>query len=260
MGGDGANGADGVTVPRCPECSHELNILRPDISFLNEGHAAATEAAVQTDLPQADLLVVLGASLACEPLRSLPNALHASVPQIVIGPCPPPALRDHAWDVELLGPCDTVVAYLARELGWDIRGLPDAVVGEPAHEPPNRFCFPAGVLHATNGNAVSGASDGLSQGELPPPQTPLAQFPVPLPAGGNKKRSAKSGTDGMHFSGATLSGSGIAARTTLRNMAPTVNAAKEDGGAEDQSAAATSSKSSGKRPMPPAVAEMDAKR
>ena len=273
--GVGDNGG-GDGVPRCPHCSHELNIIRPDVSFLSESHSSEAESAVRVDLPAADLLLVIGASLAVEPLRSIPSALHPSVPQILVGPCAPAATRGHAWDVELLGTCDDVVSYLARELGWDIYSTgtpaaPPAELPEPTSDPsqPNRFRFARPEPPEQNGAVDGAAGSGAGADELPPPQTPLALHPLPLPPG-SKRRATARAVDGC--SGATLAGSGIGARKSLSYAAPLENLRHHSDAANgaDQSVAAAGGEvaedgmgggtSAGKRPMPPSGEAPDAKR
>ena len=230
-------------APRCNGCEHELNLFKPEIAFLNEAcYATEAEQMLRADLASADLVVVLGATLASEPLKSLPVAVHPSVPQIVIGPAPPPALGTHEWDLQLLGPCDTVVGYLASALGWSLSdGAPTP--SEPELVSPTCFRFQAAAAH-TNG-AADGASADEGAGSLaaavseiyglPPPQTPLATYPPPMPGGGTKKKSLLRGYEG--FSGATLYGSGIGARSTLGRSAGPQNLASKSaavGGAEDE--------------------------
>ena len=212
-----------ISVPRCKVCTHELNLLRPEISFLSELTSIRTEAALKVDLQSVDLLLVVGASLAAEPLKSLPAAVHHTVPQILIGPCVPPALKDHAFDVELVGNCDTICAHLGRALGL---GEEAVAAAEPTHEPPNRFRFAApsaadGAAPVTNGSSSA-------EPQMPPPQTPLAMYPLPTPLGGGKKKGARErGEKG--FSGATLAGSGVGARASLSSTLPISNASVDAG-------------------------------
>ena len=96
--------ADGLV--RCPACEHGLNWIRPNVDFIGDTSSASEiEAYVRADLLQVDMLVVLGATLAAEPLRSLPASLARDVPQIFIGDTPPAALTDHPWGLELIGDC-----------------------------------------------------------------------------------------------------------------------------------------------------------
>lgn len=98
-------------IPRCHACTHHLNLLKPNLAFLQEPRGAARddalELALREDVPRIDLLLVVGATLVVEPLKSLPLSLPHDVPQIYVGAAPPVGpLGQHAWDVELIGDCD----------------------------------------------------------------------------------------------------------------------------------------------------------
>ena len=185
----------------CPSCTNEVKLLKPDVAFLGESGAsqtdlAQTEAALRTDLQRADLLLVLGASLDVEPLRSVAPYLHRTVPQVLITPSGEHAFK-HEWDVELRGQCDAVASYLCRQLGWDIGGGATDEGFEPAFEGNGLYRF---------------APDEA----LAPPQTPLA-----VQALLGEKRSAKRGSV-TGLTGATLGGSGVGARSALATSAPIV--------------------------------------
>ena len=73
----------------------------------------ALELALREDVPRIDLLLVVGATLVAEPLKSLPLSLAHDVPQIYVGAAPPVGpLGQHAWDVELIGDCDVCHACM----------------------------------------------------------------------------------------------------------------------------------------------------
>jgi hypothetical protein len=87
------------------------------LAFLQEPRGAARddalELALREDVPRIDLLLVVGATLVAEPLKSLPLSLAHDVPQIYVGAAPPVGpLGQHAWDVELIGDCDVCHACM----------------------------------------------------------------------------------------------------------------------------------------------------
>ena len=104
-------------APRCDECSHALNLLKPDLSCYGET-GADLDARLRDDLGRAGALVVLGAGLRVHPLATIPALLDPSVPQILIGP--EAVLPAHAWDVHLQGDCDEVIDHLCAALEWDL--------------------------------------------------------------------------------------------------------------------------------------------
>ena len=116
-------------APRCAACTHELNLIKPDVAFVSEMRGDEIEASLRADLPRADLLLCIGASglggaagggAGCtQPVCALPESLARGVPQILISSTPVPG---HAWDVELLGECGAVLGHLAARLGWTLEG------------------------------------------------------------------------------------------------------------------------------------------
>jgi len=205
-------------VPRCFVCSHELNLLKPDVTFFGEQRGDEFEKALQEDVASADLLLVLGSDAAAEPVCSLPYCLPRSVPQVLVSPCTS-ELANHAWDLELIGPCDLIVRYLAKELDWQLGDSDGSTPGqtklsEPWRSQPHRCIFVTETDMAANGVVKSGSST-TSQlvGDLPPAQTALA---LPQIVG---HRGQKRGVGGA-LVGATLAGSGVGARPMLAETAP----------------------------------------
>lgn len=93
-------------------------IMKPDITFYGEEvpDAFATRL-TEHDRDLVDLVIVIGTSLTVQPVSEIVRYLPPSVPQINISKTP----IDHLnFDVDLLGPCDVVVAELARRLGWKL--------------------------------------------------------------------------------------------------------------------------------------------
>jgi NAD-dependent histone deacetylase SIR2 len=71
------------------------------------------------DRPVVDLVIVIGTSLKVQPVSMIPDFINPDVPQIYISREP---IRDIAFDLQLLGDCDTVVAELCRAAGngWEL--------------------------------------------------------------------------------------------------------------------------------------------
>jgi NAD-dependent SIR2 family protein deacetylase len=239
----GADETDGP--PRCRECTHTLNVLKPDVGFLGELPASVeTEAALRQDLPICDLLVVLGSSLAVDPLRYVPACLARSVPQLLVGPMAPAFA--HAWDLQLRGECDAALGYVAKELGWSQVLGGKVVVGggassvekpEVAHDAdggPPIFCFGAAAAAGT----ANGAHKSKSARKPPqaiPLQTPLASIAQPTYRGQRRW--------GLSLNGATIAGSGAGARDALAKTAPIVGTAPPPADGDD-----TRRNGNGKRP------------
>lgn len=99
---------DNVPVP---------GIMKPDITFYGEEVPDAFSTRLtEHDRELVDLVIVIGTSLTVQPVSEVVRYLPATVPQINISKTP----IDHLnFDVDLMGPCDLVVAELARRLGWE---------------------------------------------------------------------------------------------------------------------------------------------
>ncbi len=105
----------GARVPRCEACG---GLVKPRITFFGEN---LPERFFQhlPDLPQAEVLLVLGTSLAVMPFASLVGRVRDTIPRVLInrepvGPFQEPTPRD----VLLLGDCDDQVQRLVEMLGW----------------------------------------------------------------------------------------------------------------------------------------------
>ena len=106
---------DGPHVPRCKQCG---GLVKPKITFYGENMPERFFRHLP-DLPQAEVLLVLGTSLAVMPFASLVGRVRDTVPRVLInrepvGPFEEPTPRD----VLLLGDCDDQVQRLADMLGW----------------------------------------------------------------------------------------------------------------------------------------------
>ncbi|MCL6584157.1 MAG: silent information regulator protein Sir2 [bacterium] len=100
-------------VPTCP-CSPQ-SIIKPDIVFFGEALPEIFFQSVAEDLPQADLLLVMGTSLNVYPVAGLVNAIRPNCPIIMINKTPPPAAFQRKMEL-LLGSCDDICRELAQEV------------------------------------------------------------------------------------------------------------------------------------------------
>jgi hypothetical protein len=177
---------------RCAACSHELNLVRPALAFAEEPPAHALEESLRRNLPQADLLILIGPVPACGPVATVAASLAPDVPQIYAGEAPAPG--PHEFDVRLIGPVDKAVRWLTEQLGW---GTEAAASGHGASDPPrivppDTIYFgsppPPGPGEAPTENGAAG--DGLRTSEQPPAAVRV-QTPLALQAGedGRKRRS-----------------------------------------------------------------------
>ncbi|KAG7482922.1 hypothetical protein JOB18_034299 [Solea senegalensis] len=104
------------TVPKCPVCK---GVVKPDIVFFGE-ELPRHFMKYLTDLPLADLLIVMGTSLEVEPFASLAGAVRSSVPRLLINRdlVGPFARRRRRQDVVQLGDVVSGVRALVDALGW----------------------------------------------------------------------------------------------------------------------------------------------
>ncbi|KAI0822344.1 DHS-like NAD/FAD-binding domain-containing protein [Trametes gibbosa] len=100
---------------RCESCD---GLIQPGVAFHGDPPSQAfTERSA--DLGSADLLFVIGTSLATQPFASLATLVPQSCPRILINMDFAGDIGMRSDDVLLLGRCDDVVRDLCRELGWD---------------------------------------------------------------------------------------------------------------------------------------------
>lgn len=78
-------------IPICSRCGEkpveegeEKPILKPDIVFFGEPLVDAFFQHVETDLENADLMIVMGTSLKVAPVSRLPSLLPTNIPRILI--------------------------------------------------------------------------------------------------------------------------------------------------------------------------------
>lgn len=93
--------------------------MKPDIVLFGEPLPPAVATCVAADVRPgaADLVLVVGTSLAVAPVSTLPARFPAGVPRVLLNRTPvvPPG---GAFDYVALGDCDAIVGALRRELGW----------------------------------------------------------------------------------------------------------------------------------------------
>ncbi|KAG0257074.1 NAD-dependent histone deacetylase sir2 [Mortierella polycephala] len=93
-------------------------LMKPDIVFFGEKLPAIFDQSLKEDRENVDLLIVIGSSLKVAPVSDIMHQLPNSVPQILINRTPNFQM---AFDVQLLGNCDTIVAELCRMAGWELK-------------------------------------------------------------------------------------------------------------------------------------------
>ncbi|GJJ73067.1 NAD+-dependent protein deacetylase SIR2 [Entomortierella parvispora] len=93
-------------------------LMKPDIVFFGEKLPPVFDQRLKEDKQEVDLLIVIGSSLKVAPVSDIMHQLPNSVPQILINRTPNYQM---AFDVQLLGNCDTIVAELCRMAGWELK-------------------------------------------------------------------------------------------------------------------------------------------
>eukprot|EP00292_Cryptomonas_paramecium_P005783 CAMPEP_0113719384 /NCGR_PEP_ID=MMETSP0038_2-20120614/35770_1 /TAXON_ID=2898 /ORGANISM="Cryptomonas paramecium" /LENGTH=380 /DNA_ID=CAMNT_0000647721 /DNA_START=62 /DNA_END=1200 /DNA_ORIENTATION=- /assembly_acc=CAM_ASM_000170 len=108
-------------APRCKQCG---GLIKPDIVFFGEDLPPAFAERRMEDMPRADLLLVMGTSLAVQPFAGLPSHVGATCPRAllnrdVVG-CFDHSARPQ-WnyrDAVCQYPLDAACALLAAYAGW----------------------------------------------------------------------------------------------------------------------------------------------
>ncbi|XP_054264098.1 NAD-dependent protein deacetylase sirtuin-2 [Macrosteles quadrilineatus] len=120
------------SVPTCTSCN---GVVKPDIVFFGENLPASFYSNCPKDLPNADLLIIMGSSLAVQPFASLVDKVRKTCPRLLInrekvgGPDRLMQMLgmgggldfdspSNTRDVMLLGDCDQGCQLLADKLGW----------------------------------------------------------------------------------------------------------------------------------------------
>lgn len=111
---------------RCPNCE---GLVKPDIVFFGEGMPKRFSMMMKGDLPDTELLIVLGTSLSVQPFASTVNQVGPLVPRLLINK-EIVGMRDRSGhgfrfdaydnyrDVAILHSCDQAVNALASAAGW----------------------------------------------------------------------------------------------------------------------------------------------
>ncbi|KAG0267602.1 NAD-dependent histone deacetylase sir2 [Mortierella polycephala] len=93
-------------------------LMKPDIVFFGESLPRVFDEDLDQDRGKVDLLIVMGSSLKVAPVSDIMHQLPANIPQILINRTP---ITHMAFDVQLLGNCDTIVAELCRMAEWELK-------------------------------------------------------------------------------------------------------------------------------------------
>lgn len=113
--------------PRCEHCPEQA-LVKPDIVFFGENLPARFAQLRKKDLGSADLLIILGTSLAVSPFNTLTELVSPTTPRVLINNesvganvglvhDQEPGLVNYR-DVFLRGTCDEQVTSLCEWLGW----------------------------------------------------------------------------------------------------------------------------------------------
>nr|ACO10392.1 NAD-dependent deacetylase sirtuin-2 [Caligus rogercresseyi] len=118
-------------VPKCESCS---GIVRPDVVLFGESMPPRFSQLAESELKKADLLLVIGTSLAVAPFNGLVGLTQSGTPRVYISKTRPgqsnsllgkvlglnSSIRfEEDTDLVLLDDCDAVVLQICRQLGWE---------------------------------------------------------------------------------------------------------------------------------------------
>lgn len=96
----------------------EAGVMKPDITFFGEALPDKfSQRLTGHDKDLVDLVIVIGTSLKVAPVSEIVPYLPAHVPQMYISK---KEVTHVNFDIDLLGPCDVIVAELCRRAGWDL--------------------------------------------------------------------------------------------------------------------------------------------
>jgi len=125
------NKKEEIIIPLCDSCG---GIVKPDIVFYGEGLPSRFFDLASSDLPNCDLIIVIGTSLTVQPFASLVDTVPPHVPRLAINltkfkesPLVLLGLVPSGWkfdspdnyrDVFMQGLCDDQCLKLADLLGW----------------------------------------------------------------------------------------------------------------------------------------------
>lgn len=95
-----------------------FGVMKPDITFFGEALPDKFEnTLIGGDADRCDLLLCIGTSLKVSPVSETVRIIPPSVPQVYISKTP---INHNEFDLTLLGPCDDVIEYLCRAVGWKL--------------------------------------------------------------------------------------------------------------------------------------------
>eukprot|EP00041_Stephanoeca_diplocostata_P034716 m.1197731 g.1197731 ORF g.1197731 m.1197731 type:complete len:374 (+) comp24568_c1_seq1:173-1294(+) len=105
---DVANGQ----IPYCPRC--RVAVMKPDITFFGEAVSARIEKCVPGDAEKADLILVMGTSLAVAPVSTLLDRFPRSVPRFLVNRnlVAVPSQCTTGFTLALLGDIDATVHHV----------------------------------------------------------------------------------------------------------------------------------------------------
>jgi len=106
------------TPPICPKCG---GIGKPDIVFFGEDLPLVFHNSINRDCRQADLLIVIGTSLAVAPVASIPEFVSDDIPRLLLNRELVGAFDRSTYnyrDIFEAGNCDDSVEKLCELLGW----------------------------------------------------------------------------------------------------------------------------------------------
>lgn len=96
----------------------EAGVMKPDITFFGEALPDKfSQRLTGHDRDLVDLVIVIGTSLKVAPVSEIVPYLPAHVPQMYISMS---EVTHVNFDIDLLGPCDIIVAELCRRAGWEL--------------------------------------------------------------------------------------------------------------------------------------------
>eukprot|EP00835_Amoeboradix_gromovi_P004486 NODE_352_length_10276_cov_0.244178.p2 type:complete len:458 gc:universal NODE_352_length_10276_cov_0.244178:4847-6220(+) len=168
-------------VPLCKKCpltEDSPAVVKPCITFFHEKLPKTFDDAIEKDVNDCDLVIVMGSSLKVAPVAEIVHLIDSKVPQLLINREVLDHLTGH-FDIHLLGDCDIILQELSRRLNWNIDQESFKMQSHEFFEP-HCFLFENGVLEkpvdietsdedsedTDQGNNASEENDGLDEDEL----------------------------------------------------------------------------------------------
>eukprot|EP00834_Sanchytrium_tribonematis_P004044 NODE_180_length_13923_cov_0.697772.p4 type:complete len:468 gc:universal NODE_180_length_13923_cov_0.697772:8165-9568(+) len=133
-------------VPFCKKCPKDEDlpaIMKPCITFFHEKLPQTFDDAIEHDVDECDLVIVMGSSLKVAPVAELVHLVRPQVPQVLINRELLRHLRSH-FDIHLLGNSDAVVSDICNRLNWNLESSLDSV--PPVVSQPNHYIYENGKL------------------------------------------------------------------------------------------------------------------